>query len=470
MKTYYLLLICCTLCFTSFGQAEVGLSEVANGFDRPVNIKNAGDDRLFIVEQDGRIQILNSNGSVNTTPYLDIDANVVNINGGGDERGLLGLAFHPNYSSNGYFYVNYINNAGNTVVSRFNVSTSDANIADSNSEQILLTIDQPFSNHNGGDMNFGADGYLYIATGDGGAGGDPQNRAQNLNSLLGKMLRIDVDNGSPYGIPSDNPFANDGDANTLPEIWAYGLRNPWKFSFDAQTNDIWIADVGQNEYEEINNAALDASGLNYGWRCYESNAQFNTTGCPDASTLTFPVGEYSHTNSGSFKCSITGGYRYRGSDYSSFTGWYFFADYCSDEIGYLNYDGTDWNLTLTGPFGGNNWSSFGQDNNGELYISGLNSGTVYKIIDTNLSIDTVESHSFNMHPNPTKDLVTFSFNDDYPNTQIKLYNIQGKLIETITDVPTRLFQFSTQKLAKGLYIVQVLGSNEQSTFKKLIIN
>lgn len=470
MKKYYLLFVYSFFSLSLFAQPEVGLSEIATGFDRPVNIKNAGDDRLFVVEQDGLIQILNADGTINAAPFLDIDNIVGDINNGGDERGLLGLAFHPNYSNNGYFYVNYINNSGNTVVSRFNVSATDFNLADPNSEQIILTINQPFSNHNGGDMNFGADGYLYIATGDGGSGGDPQDNGQDLNTLLGKMLRIDVDSASPYAIPSDNPFANDGNNATLDEIWAYGLRNPWKFSFDSQTNDIWIADVGQSQYEEINIAASTDAGLNYGWRCYEGNSVFNSTGCPASNTLTFPVGEYSHTGSGDFKCSVTGGYRYRGNDNPDMIGWYFFADYCSDEIGYLEHDGANWNLTLTGPFGGNNWSSFGEDINGELYICGLNSGTVYKIIDTNLSIDDQFINTFKLYPNPAKDMVTFSFGNNYTAKQIIFYNVQGKVIKTIENFDSSLFQFSTKNLDKGLYIVEVLNANNNSTFKKLILN
>jgi len=389
-KNTFILSFCLFFFTYSFSQT-IDIQSFATGLDMPVNIKNAGDDRLFVVEQRGYIRIVNTNGSVNATPFLDINNLVIDISGGGDERGLLGLAFHPNYSNNGFFYVNYINNNGDTVVSRFEVSISDANIANSSSELPLLNIAQPYSNHNGGDMAFGPDGYLYIASGDGGAGGDPENRAQNLSTLLGKMIRIDVNNtanGNNYAIPSDNPFYNDGDVNTLDEIWAYGLRNPWKFSFDSQTGDVWIADVGQGEYEEINMAAPTAAGLNYGWRCYEGNNTFNDTGCPDASTLTFPVGEYSHSNSGNFKCSITGGYRYRGSQFPNFSGLYFFADYCSDEIGFLQNSGSSWNMSFSDQFNGNRWVAFGEDINGELYIAGLNSGTIYRIIDTDTSTST----------------------------------------------------------------------------------
>ncbi len=225
------------LLFNNIYSQNVTLESFGPSFDDPVEIKHAGDDRLFIVEQPGEIKILNSNGTVNSTPFLDI-RNEVSSNA--NERGLLGLAFHPNYPSSPYFFVNYTNNSGDTVIAKYSVS-SNPDIANTN-ETILLTIDQPYSNHNGGCINFGPDGYLYIGMGDGGSGGDPNNYSQNLNSLLGKMLRIDVDNGSPYTIPNDNPYGD--------EIWASGLRNPWKFSFDTN-GDLWIADVGQYTWEEI---------------------------------------------------------------------------------------------------------------------------------------------------------------------------------------------------------------------------
>lgn len=384
MKKYPFQILLLFVFSIGFSQT-IDIQSFATGFNMPVSIKNADDDRLFVVEKSGYIRIVNADGSVNTTPFLDIDNLVVNIAGIGDERGLLGLTFHPNYTSNGFFYVNYINNSGDTVVSRFSVEANNPDLADANSELIILTITQPFANHNAGDMAFGPDGFLYIASGDGGSGGDPNNYGQNLNSLLGKMLRIDVDNpggGNNYGIPADNPFFNDGDDNTLDEIWAYGLRNPWRFSFDRQTGDIWIADVGQGNYEEINMATYTEAGLNYGWRCYEGNNVFNDGGCPDPNTLTFPVGEYPHIGMGNFKCSITGGYRYRGSAYPNFIGLYFFADFCSDEIGTLTDNGSNWDMAFSDVFGGNGWSTFGEDINGEIYIAGISSGTIYRIIDT----------------------------------------------------------------------------------------
>ena len=408
MKKNTLFLTLFLASFSIIYSQTIDIQSFASGFDMPVSIKNAGDDRLFVVEKRGIIRIVNADGSVNATPFLNIDNLVVNIGGQGDERGLLGLTFHPNYNANGFFFVNYINNNGDTVVSRFSVDSGNSNLADETSELILLTIVQPYTNHNGGDMAFGPDGYLYIASGDGGSGGDPENRAQNLNSLLGKMLRIDVDNpagGNNYGIPAGNPFANDGDDNTLPEIWAYGLRNPWRFSFDSQTGDLWIADVGQGNYEEINLATSTEAGLNYGWRCYEGNNIFNGTGCPDDSTLTFPVGEYPHVGAGNFKCSITGGYRYRGTMYPNFIGLYFFADYCSDEIGTLTENGGGWDMNFSDVFGGNGWSAFGEDVNGELYITGISSGVVYKIIDTSSGTTWYQDADNDTFGNPNVSLV-----------------------------------------------------------------
>lgn len=296
MKTTLRLLV---LLFSTFAFSQtIGIVPFATGFNNPIEIANAGDTRLFIVEQSGVIKVLNSNGTTNATPFLNITS-LVSCCG---ERGLLGLAFHPNYATNGFFYVNYTNTAGNTVIARYSVS-SNPDVANTTGT-ILMTINQPFSNHNGGTIKFGPDGYLYIGMGDGGSGGDPGNRAQNINELLGKMLRIDVNSGSPYGIPPTNPYA--GATPGADEIWAIGLRNPWKFSFNRLNGDLWIADVGQDQIEEINKVSSTAAGLNYGWRCYEGNAAYNTTGCAAMSTMTFPVAQYTHASTGG--CSITGGY------------------------------------------------------------------------------------------------------------------------------------------------------------------
>ena len=464
MKKFYLGIVCTIFSLTLFSQ-EITLSSIANGFISPVVIKHAGDDRLFIVEQAGIIKILNANGTTNSTAFLDIDTIVSNS---GNERGLLGLAFHPNYSTNGFFYVNYINNSGNTVISRFNVSAGDANLADSGSELVLMNITQPFSNHNGGDLAFGSDGFLYIATGDGGSANDPDNYSQRLNTLLGKLLRIDVDNGSPYSSPSTNPYVNDGDANTLGEIWAYGLRNPWRFSFDKQTDDIWIADVGQNEYEEINMVSSTASGLNYGWRCREGMHDFDTSTCNAGDSYTEPVAEYSHSGSGEFKCSITGGYRYRGSEYVNFSGLYFFADICSNEIGYLQDVNSAWNMVLTDFTEGGIWSTFGEDINGELYIASLSNGTIYKLVDGSLSLNEFEISDIKMHPNPTKNNLTLDVGSNLLE-HVSFYDLQGKLVKKIKHFTSSTITVSTKNFANGMYIVEALGQNGEVVRKKLII-
>ncbi|MDP5027802.1 MAG: PQQ-dependent sugar dehydrogenase, partial [Flavobacterium sp.] len=304
-----------------FGQAQtIALQSFATGLTSPVEITHAGDSRLFVVEQSGKIKIINANGTVNTTPFL----NLTSLISTGGERGLLGLAFHPNYATNGYFFVNYTNTSGNTVIARYSVSSGNSNIANTTGT-ILMTITQPYSNHNGGSIKFGPDGYLYIGMGDGGSGGDPGNRAQNINENLGKMLRIDVNSTiAPYYTnPATNPYVGVAGND---EIWAIGLRNPWKFSFNRLNGDLWIADVGQGSVEEIDKVVNPlTAGLNFGWRCYEGNSTYNSTGCAPASTMTFPFTQYARSGGA---CSVTGGYFYTGSMYPNFQNKYFFTDYC----------------------------------------------------------------------------------------------------------------------------------------------
>jgi len=345
--------------------------EIASGLSRPVDIADPGDGsgRLFILEQNGRIRIHDGQALL-ATPFLDIDARV----GSGGERGLLGIAFHPDYDRNGEFFLNYTNSDFDTVIARYRVSM-DPNLADPNSEEILLTIEQPFSNHNGGQLAFGPDGYLYIGMGDGGSGGDPLNSGQDPLTLLGKMLRIDVNSGAPYAIPPDNPFA-DTDF-TLSEIWALGLRNPFRFSFDRVTGDLFIADVGQDAIEEVHlHRANTPAGENYGWRLMEGSQCFNpASNCNDGS-LTLPAFEYSH---GGGRCSITGGYRYRGSQLMSLAGSYIYGDFCSGEIfGASENTHGEWQqeVLLETEFA---ITTFGEDDTGELYVADLN-GQVYALV------------------------------------------------------------------------------------------
>jgi len=434
------------ICYNSSFSQSVLLESFGPSFNSPVEIKNAGDERLFVVEKSGKIKILNQNGSVNSTPFLDIEDRVsTNAN----ERGLLGLAFHPNYPENPFFFVNYTNNSGATTISKFSVSANQ-DIAN-DSETILLEINQPYANHNGGCINFGPDGNLYIGMGDGGSGGDPQNFSQNTESLLGKMLRINVNSGA-YSIPENNPYGD--------EIWSVGLRNPWKFSFDSLNGDLWIADVGQNEFEEINMVQNNPANINYGWRCYEGNEPYNLSGCPEEG-LTFPVSTYSHYSSGDFKCSITGGYVYRGNQISGLNGVYFFADYCSGEIGLLSKNENDeWDMSLAFPNINGSWVSFGEDINGELYIASINGG-VYKIIDAALSNNEIDSNTLNYFPNPFQDYI--QINSDRP-INIELYDLSGRKLREFKNYNIEILDLSF--LSKGTYILKVDGY----LVKKLIKN
>ena len=327
-----------------------------SGLQRPVDLQADGSGRLFVIEKVGRIRTI-QNGQLLLTPFLDITDRV---NNSGNEMGLLGLAFHPAYSQNGFLYVNYTGRGGNTFISRFNASGDNA---DPNSEKILLTVDQPFPNHNGGVLAFGPDGYLYAGLGDGGLGGDPFGNAQSLSTLLGKILRIDINNGDPYAVPADNPFGN--------EIWAYGLRNPWRMSFDSMTGDLYIADVGQGTWEEIDYLpAGSPGGTNFGWDFREGAHDYEGTA---PSGLVDPVAEYSHAEGG---CSVTGGYVYRGA-MTEWNGIYLYGDYCTGFIWGLIRSNDGWqkqllfdvDITIT---------SFGQDEAGEIYLLS-DSGGIYRL-------------------------------------------------------------------------------------------
>lgn len=332
---------------------------IASGLIRPVDIQSANDGtgRLFIIEKYGVIRVF-ENGQLLDEPFLNIDERV---DDSGNEMGLLGFAFHPDYEQNGYFFVNYTGDRGNTRISRFQAS---GNSVDPNSEKILLTIDQPYENHNGGAVVFGPDGYLYLGLGDGGLAGDPHKNGQNTSSLLGKILRIDVNNGDPYTIPSDNPFGN--------EVWSFGLRNPWRISFDKATGDLWIGDVGQGEWEEVDYIpAGSPGGANFGWSIMEGNHGYD--GGPQPGLL-LPAAEYSHSTGDG--CSITGGYVYRGS-MPEWNGIYLYGDYCTGYIwGLFLSDGTWQNQRLFEA--GVTITTFGQDETGELYLASDN-GNVYKL-------------------------------------------------------------------------------------------
>lgn len=357
------------------------LENFATGLIAPVDIAHCGDERLFIVEQAGRIMIVNPDGSVNPTPFLDIRTRV---NDSGGEQGLLGLAFDPEYASNGRFYVNYTAGSGNgsTRVSRFRV-TEAPNVADPDSEEILYTVVQPASNHNAGDLDFGPDGYLYIPLGDGGSGNDPWNNGQDLvASALGDIVRLDVSGETGYTVPESNPWVNAGN-DTLPEIWASGLRNPFRFGFDALTGDLWIGDVGQGQREEIDFwPAGDNSGPNFGWRCYEGNIATPgiTDDCPAASEFVGPVTDHTH---GDGWCSVIGGRVYRGTEFPRLFGRYFYTDYCPTPYFSLRPDGAGgWIREQARPNNGGTGTSCIAENSAlELFVANVNNGTIKRIVD-----------------------------------------------------------------------------------------
>jgi glucose/arabinose dehydrogenase len=401
----------------------------ATGLSGPVGLVDPGDGsgRLFIVEQSGRIRIW-KNGAILSPAFLTIPA--ADIAAGG-ELGLLGLAFHPDFASNGYFFVNYTEPEPvdppscpdgascnqNTVIARFRVqskvdpSNGSPDFADYATEVRLLRYNQPYANHNGGDLRFGPDGYLYISTGDGGSGGDPHGFAQSTSTVLGKILRIDVDASPPpghglcgiepqaYAAAPGNPYLGAAVAG-CDEIWMTGLRNPWRISFDRSTGDLFIGDVGQSSREEIDFRAAGApGGANFGWRCYEGSAAYNTAGCGPAASYLSPIHDYGHSSG---RCSVTGGFRYRGSVYPNLAGWYVFADHCTGEIWTATPSGgTAW--TVAGPHldAATSISSFGEDAAGELYVVGYGTGTIYRLQETSGAPSPTPTPTRTPTPTPT---------------------------------------------------------------------
>jgi glucose/arabinose dehydrogenase len=349
---------------------SVALQPAWTGLRQPTDVVAAGDgsNRVFVTEKAGRIRVIDGSG-VQPTPFLDITSLV---GSGGSEQGLLGLAFDPHYVENGRLFVNYTDVHGDSVVARYEVS-DDPNAADPGSATQILSVQQPAANHNGGNLMFGPDGYLYIGFGDGGGGGDTYGNSQRGDVLLAKLLRLDVDGGDPYAIPPDNPFVNT--PGMRPEIWAWGLRNPWRYSFDRGTGDLYIGDVGQNVYEEINFQPAGQGGQNYGWNIMEGLHCFRGQNCQQ-SGFTPPIAEYDHGQG----CSVTGGFVYRGTQQPALDGVYLYADYCSGRY-WATWRAEDgaWHTqvvanTQTHP------SSFGEDESGELFVTDLDSGTIYHVV------------------------------------------------------------------------------------------
>jgi glucose/arabinose dehydrogenase len=425
--------------FISFGSlaqvdVDIALTEYATGLDKPVDIAHAGDERLFIVEKDGVIRILDADGAVSSTSFLDIQ-DLTSTGGFNSEQGLLGIAFHPAYADNGYFYVNYTRPNGDTRISRFTVS-SDPDVADEASRLDIMTIDQPFGNHNGGCLRFGPDGYLYIGMGDGGSGEDPQNNGQSMDKLLGKMLRIDINVSALYEVPASNPFVGTG-SDTLPEIWASGLRNPWRFAFDSETGDMWIADVGQYSWEEVDfQPASSTGGENYGWRCYEGNHVGFGGGCPPMSEFEPAVAEYSHSGG---NCSISGGDVYRGTGSPSLLGKYIYADYCSGKFWSTELNDADEFVTfeVSGTLG-LGYTVIASAADGRMFAANQNNGKIYEITDQCANLTT----SFTTEGNT----LTAESGQSYQ------WYLNGELIENATEQTYVIIE-------SGAYSVQLINSD-----------
>ncbi len=454
--------------FSGIAQSQIQIENAFPNlyFNRPVDIQNAGDStgRLFVVEQEGRIYVFpNVPSTTAAEVFLDIRSTV---NSGGNEEGLLGLAFHPRYKNNGYFYVNYSAlNPRRNVIARYSVSSSDPGKADPASETVILEFQQPYSNHNGGQIAFGPDGYLYIATGDGGSGGDPQGNGQNLATLLGKILRIDVDSTDPgknYAIPGDNPFLGGG-AGYRGEIWAYGLRNPWRMSFDPVTGWLWAGDVGQNKYEEVD---IIERGKNYGWNIMEGFVCYNPSSGCDTAGLAKPVIDYGR----SLGQSITGGHVYRGGSVPELFGEYLYGDFGTGRIWSLRYDGSTPAVNTLIANTGMNVSTFGVDETRELYFATFG-GTIHRFSSASTAAEAPQSSArsiriSSIHPSPVDThngrFVVGLESGSQADIRLDLYNILGNRIGTlhsgIIHAGASRMTVSAGSIPAGVYLV-VLNSS-----------
>ncbi len=456
--------------FSLFAQAPtVSFPLFVSGLASPVKLTNANDNsnRLFVVEQDGKIKII-KNGVVQPKPFLDISSKT-NLNG---EQGFLSIAFPPKYKQLGYFFIYYTDLDGNVTVARYQVSKSNPDSALFSSERILFNLPKPggFTNHNGGDIFFGKDNFLYITIGDGGDGGDPFNNSQNGNVFFGKMLRVNVaTNTAPYyTIPASNPFVND--PNIKDEIYAVGLRNPWRWSFDRLNGDIWIADVGQDKREEVNYlTAANAKGANYGWRCYEGSIGYNLTGCGSSSNYVFPIFDYTHNlSTGGF--SITGGFVYRGTQYPSLQGYYLCADYITANLWKINPNGSGgWNVVRQKcP---NSIASFGEDENGEMYAVS-NNGKIYNVTASPAPIASAQKGIFNntqfVYPTLVQNnQINILLDGNYQN--IRILDMRGKIVlQQIITNPTGTYKLLLPSISKGIYMVQLIGNGEVKQEKIIV--
>lgn len=462
----YIIALLIIISFSSYAQLELQNAFPNLAFEKPVDLQSSKDstNRLFVVEQRGVIKVFENSPSASVSKvFLDISSKVVS----GGELGLLGLAFHPDYKNNGYFYINYTTSPSDikSRISRFTVSAADPDIADPTSEQILIEQDQPFANHNGGQTTFGSDGFLYLALGDGGSGGDPMNNAQNKSTLLGKILRIDVNTtsaGKNYGIPSDNPYAGNTQG-WKEEIYTLGMRNPWRFSFDPVTGWLWCADVGQGDWEEID---ILKKGGNYGWKCYEGTHPFATTGCNDV--YISPVYEYDHSGS---NCSVTGGFVYRGSTVPELYGKYIYSDYCSKRFWSLDYDSISAPVN-TSLFTASTGApvSFGTDDKNELYICTFD-GNIYRFKPTTVNInDSKDELGYNLeqnYPNPFNPATVIKFTvPDESSVKIEVLDALGKVVSELHDTskPAGSFELSwdASGFSSGIYFIRMSAESKGS--------
>ena len=461
-KFCFILSAICVLCFAKVNaQPTLGFNKIASGLSSPVDIKNAGDGskRIFIVEQSGTIRIY-KNGTLLKKPFLNI-SDRVKYRGG--EQGLLSIAFHPRYSNNRFFFIYYNNTNGDITLARYKASRTDPDVADPSSGVILFSRPKPggFGNHNGGTLQFGKDGYLYLSIGDGGSEGDPFGNGQSGQTFYGKMLRLDVNmsNKPYYAIPPDNPFVNNPDV--LDEIYYLGLRNPWKWSFDSKTNDVWIGDVGQDSLEEIDFRKPNGAGANFGWRCYEATRPYNTNNCKKKGAYVFPIFKYHHDVNNGGECVI-GGYVYRGTKYPQLQGYYICADYVKTNAWKIKPNNSGgWNITLQQGIPAS-LVSFGEDEAGELLAS-TRTGDVYHVIATTNFVESapgITNANAAVFVYPTlvdNNLITVTLNDHYNFARIIDMNGREIIRKDISNAAGKI-SLHLPDLSAGTYIVQLVGS------------
>lgn len=492
MKTRILTLAftCCML-FTKAQTnklPELELVPFAHGFEFPIDLANCGDDRLFVVERLGKIWAIDEDGKKMTGyPFLDITKKVFTVFPGGyDERGLLGLAFHPNYPDSPYLYVNYTGLDSNSHISRFTVDPNNANRALKNSELEMLIVNQPkgpnFVNHKAGCLKFGPDGYLYGTLGDGGFAGDPKNNAQDLSKLLGKMFRIDVnmpDNTKKknYSVPWNNPYK--GKSNISDEIWASGLRNPFRFSFDKLTGDLWLPDVGQDKWEEINMERKGSKGgRNYGWSCYEGSNNFKFNGCAyNGEPYTFPIVQYKHSSNNC--AAITGGFVYRGNKYPNMYGKYIYNDYCTGKYSVVFKENQAWQNIFVLDEEDGEYVSFGEDSYGELYAIDEVTGEIERVIDEAeingfaRKKNNIAGIVLTLSPNPNKGQFTVELTATKKAVfTISVTDLAGATVFTETrqaNVGKNAWNITSAKLHDGAYMLHV-QSAEGSASRNFIID